>query len=517
MVKTIIVGLDGANWHFLDPWLREDDLSNIISLNEEGIKADHHSVLPPVTSPNWRAYSTGKNPGKLGVFWFEKINTKTRSLSLPNSKSFKSQDIWDYFNDEGHSCAVLNLPMTFPPQKIDSVMVAGGPRSAERNFTFPPALEPKLETKFNYRVHPKNVITSNENADEEVKQIHDLIDTRFKMAKYIADEYDPDVLHLTIFYINVLQHYFWREDPVKEAWKIIDNHIGDLAPRAENVVLLSDHGCYPVDSVFYVNAWLKSEGYLSTKTTATDYLYKAGITQERLAKLARMMRLEEPIRRLMTQQMMNWFPDSEGTKRHQKLKKVDWENSSAIASGQGPIYLTLDNKDPKYETVRDELITKLESLTDPRNGQKIARKAYRAEEVYEGPYLSEGPDLIFDQEPGVHTSGAVGTNEPFQRRGEWKAENVRTGLFLASGPNFETGELEETISITDIAPTILHASGLAVPEDMDGDVLNVFQPDSEPARREVKYRDPLDHQVGAEDDVDEEIARERLKDIGYLE
>ncbi|WP_277543702.1 alkaline phosphatase family protein [Haloarcula laminariae] len=515
-MQTIILGLDGANWDLLSPWISSGKLNNIKELKENGVVADHHSVLPPVTCPNWRAYSTGKNPGKLGVYWFENIDTESQSLTLPNSESFKSKDMWDYMNADGQTCGVMNLPMSYPPRELDKLMVAGGPRSGDDGYTYPDELEEELESAFDYRVHPNNMITSNENSEDEVTLIHELIETRFEAAKYLIDEYNPDVFHLTIFYINVLQHYFWRDEPVEEAWEIIDEYIGDMVDRAENVILLSDHGCAPVETVFNINAWLESEGYLTTNTTATDYLYKAGITQERMAKIARLTHMERPIRKLLSQKTLDLVPGSEGVKRHEKLKKVDWNETKAIASGQGPIYLAIDKDDPEYESVRDEIISKLESLTDTRNGQQIARAVYKAEEEYEGEYVSDGPDIIFDQEPGVHTSGAVGMDDVFEPRGKWKAENVRTGLFLASGPDFRTGQIDSTISITDIAPTILHALGHQIPDDMDGTVIDVFQPDSEPGKSKPEFCTPIDRQSESRAALQDEVARERLEDIGYL-
>jgi predicted AlkP superfamily phosphohydrolase/phosphomutase len=68
MVETIVLGLDGANWELLDSWFRAGNLPNIAALRGRGTTADSLSCLPPVTCPNWRCYSTGKNPGKLGVY-----------------------------------------------------------------------------------------------------------------------------------------------------------------------------------------------------------------------------------------------------------------------------------------------------------------------------------------------------------------------------------------------------------------------------------------------------------------
>lgn len=160
MTETIVLGLDGANWDLLEPWLEDGDLPNIQSLREEGTWSDMESCPPPVTCPNWRCYSTGKNPGKLGVFWWEKIDTEERTLTTPTSRSFKSSNYWDYLNDAGKTVGIMNLPMSYPPFEVDGWMVAGGPGSEQEDYTHPSTIEDELEAR-DYRLHPEIPVTSN--------------------------------------------------------------------------------------------------------------------------------------------------------------------------------------------------------------------------------------------------------------------------------------------------------------------------------------------------------------------
>jgi hypothetical protein len=84
---------------------------------------------------------------------------------------------------------------------------------------------------------------------------------------------------------------------------------------------------------------------------------------------------------------------------------------------------------------------------------------------------------------------------------------------LACGPDIRSGELDK-ISIKDIAPTALHLSGVAVPTDMEGDVLDIFTEDSEIETTSVKKRRPIDihdSAIGGSEEVEQ-----RLEDLGYL-
>jgi len=505
MVQSIVLGLDGANWELLSPWLESGELPNIQSLREDGTTADLESCLPPVTCPNWRCYSTGKNPGKLGVYWWEKIDVENRTLSTPTSRSFKSANYWDYFAADDVSTGVFNLPMTYPPLSMENgYLVAGGPGSEQEDYTDPPELEADLEQR-GYRLHPDSPITSQSDRDVAA-DIVDLIDERFSTFRSLLESRDVDVAHCTAFYINVLQHYFWRGEPTAKAWKVIDDHIGAIReeyPEA-TLYLMSDHGCAAIDTMFYANSWLEEEGFLKTTSGATGVLERFGVNKQRVSKLADKVVVRELVAGLSPEWVKRTVPeDDEGAKRDQKLDRIDWANSRAVASGQGLIYV-LDGR----EETRTEIIDRLSSLQSEVSGISIARNVYRREEAYEGPYVSDAPTIVFDQMPGVHTSGAIGNNPVFEDVSHWAAENVRTGLFLADGPAV-TGSAPERISITDVAPTILHEHGSAIPSDIDGEPLDLFDWER-PGEREPIVPDFMEQQS-------DESVQNRLEDLGYLQ
>jgi len=337
--------------------------------------------------------------------------------------------------------------------------------------------------------------------------IVDLIDERLTRFRSVLKKRDVDVAHCTVFYINVLQHYFWRGEPTAEAWQVIDEHIGSIREEYPDasLYLMSDHGCAEIDTMFYANSWLEEEGFLKTTTdSTTSVLERFDINKQRISKLADRIGVRGMIAALAPERIKQAVPeDAEGAKRDQKLDRIDWEQSRAVASGQGLIYV-LDGS----EETRDQIIERLSELQSDISGIPIARNVYTREEVYNGPYVSDAPMIIFDQTPGVHTSGAIGSNPVFEDVSHWSAENVRTGLFLADGPNV-TGTLGDRISITDIAPTILHEHDAAIPSDIDGNSLDLFDW-KQPETREPIIPDFVDQQSG-------EAVQDRLEDLGYLQ
>lgn len=500
MVDVIVLGLDGANWNLVDPWLKTGRLPNLQTLRSSGTHGDLESCLPPVTCPNWRCYSTGKNPGNLGAFWWERIDTEARSLSTPNSRSFHSHNYWDYLNDEEESVGIVNLPMTYPPFEIDDYMIAGGPGSEATDYATPDDVQNELD-ELDYALHPPRSIRSPDDYDAAA-DIVDLVENRFSTFLNLLQSRDVDMAHLTAFYSNVLQHWFWRDEPTKQVWDVIDRYIGRIRhefPEA-TLVLMSDHGCRNIETVFYVNSWLEREGYLVTEGSGSLF-QNMGISQGRILAAIEPFDILQRVASKVPNDLKDRIPeDDQGFKRDQKLELVNWEHSTAVASGQGLVYV-ID------EEVRDQLMTDLRDAQSPITGDPIASDVYAREEVYSGPYVDLAPDIVFDQYPGVHTPGVIGDNPAFTEPDGWQAENVRTGLYLFDGPAVEKEGPAEA-SITDIAPTLLHAMNCAIPSDMDGTPLDVFPDDPE-------YCDPLPYEDDDGIQGSKQI-KSRLEDLGYL-
>ena len=487
-MKTIVIGLDGASFNLIAPWLNEEKLPNLQHLITNGVRGKLKSCLPPVTSPNWKCYSTGKNPGKLGIFWWENIDFKNRRITIPSSR-IKTKEIWDYISENNDKVGLINIPLTYPPKKVNGFMIAGGPDAGDDNFAYPSELESRLKKEFKYEVHP--AIRSNwRQSKEAIKKVMALMEKRFLIAKTLGQEYKLDFLHLTIFYINSLHHDLWNDEIVEQAWQMIDRNIGALLNDfgKSNVIIMSDHGSNEIKQVFYINTWLEKQGYLRTRGSILlpRLLYRLGLNEDRLFHMARILRLRKIIKKVLPKNILDNIPSAIGTvEREHKTGKIDWERSKALASGQGPVYLAQDDAG-----LRDGLINKLQSLTNSLTGLKIAKQVYKREDVYRGEFLSAAPNIIIDQYPNTHIRGSIGNKNIFEEPQRWKAENTTEGIFIACGPDFKqcSDEIND-VSITDLAPTILHLMGIAVPEDMDGRVLTeIFKPESKAASRKVKYQ-----------------------------
>jgi predicted AlkP superfamily phosphohydrolase/phosphomutase len=229
---------------------------------------------------------------------------------------------------------------------------------------------------------------------------------------------------------------------------------------------------------------------LTLDTGIADYLYRAGITTDRLIRLAYFLRVPRLAEWVAPERLLRLIPDEHGElRREAKADSVDWRRSDALASGQGPVYLTIDTDENRYEQIRSEIISQLQQLRDP-SGHPVADRVLPGEEVYSGRYLDQAPDIVIDQKNGIHIAGSIGRDDIFSTPSddEWRAENKRQGMFVASGPDFSR-TVPGQLSILDLAPMMLHLHGCAVPDDMDGRVPKpVFADGTQPAERDVEFR-----------------------------
>lgn len=514
MTRTFVLGLDGASWLLTEPWIEEGHLPNLAELRERGSYATSRSCLPPVTYPNWKCYSSGKNPGKHSVYWWERIDLAEERIDIMSGTDYKTAELWDYLNDDGQTAGVVNMPSMYPPREIDGYVISGGPdavegeyRSLGSGYTSPASLEQQLVEEYEYRVHPDPLLSSNEETGKEVDEILALLDRRLEVARDLFQTKELDFIHVTLFYLNVLHHFFWDDEPVLRAWQLIDDWLGELTELDANLIVMSDHGAAPTTTEFYINEWLAQNGYLTRQTGVEDVLQRVGLTRENALGVAKRLGLVDALASTVPESIQELIPQSAGAKRERKMELIVPTKTDALASGQGPVYI---NSTHDVDTIRDQLITDLKTVTD-EHGEPLFAGVYPAPEVYEGPYVDIGPDIVVDQRPGVHINDGMGGDEIMTTPDRWAAENTPTGIFVATGPNIRArGDIGE-INIQDIMPTILASHGTEIPTDADGEILEIFvdQP-------ELSTRDPIDYEA-AHGPTESDDVETRLKQLGYME
>jgi len=501
---VLLLGLDGASWELIDEHL-DVSLPTLDALRADGVEAVSESALPPVTCPNWRCVSSGKTPGQLGVYWWERIDMAERTVELVDTTAFETADVWDYAVAEGTPTGVVNMPLTHPPTDETTPFVSGGPDAEATDFTAPPDLATTLSDRFDYRVHTRT--TTADPAPAVGEDVLELLEQRFETAKYLYREHDLEFVVTILYYLVRLEHYFWDDAPVREAYELIDEQLSWFVDEGFNIVIVSDHGTAEIDTIFNINEWLARNNYLS-ETVGTGYSTVAPmINKERLASFLAKAGLRKAVSRFTPTAVKDSVPDSpSGVQGKNKESVVDWDRTTALASGQGPLYVT---DDADVDALREELL----SIEGP-DGRPVIDAVHRTAELYPGSGRREtAPDLIVEQRKGVHTTDSIGGGSIFEsvaERGKWRAENHSDGIFLASGPDVRDDWDRDEVPTFSVMPTVLHLLGSPIPDDVRYDPLPIRR-----RKHDVERRDSLSagERTVKEDDA---AMEERLSDLGYL-
>jgi len=559
--KVVIIGLDGATFDTLQPWMDAGYLPTLKEMVETGVSGKLTSVVPPVTAPAWCSFMTGKNPGKHGVYYFT-TKEKGTGRDIPISAHSRSgKTVWDLLSDSGKTVLVLNVPATYPPHPVQGVIISDFlTPTGKRDFVYPPTLLDEIEGTFGpYRLYLKTPVFSANlsavNVERFLAELHDELEYKFAVTHYLMDRYAADFTMLHLWGTDRIQHELWNlfderhpkydknlagryKDRIVGYFSAVDAKIAQLQRRLDaetTLFLVSDHGFGPIHRYIDLNVWLLEEGYIAIKQTPLSQLrlraWRMGLTYELLIKgLLKLWQWGLRLPERSPADAVN-FLRGDGFQPLLSFKDVDWTRTKAYGKfGLGQIVINLAGREPQgsvqpgeeYGAVRDEIVRKLKELCDPATGQLIGGQVYTREETYRGPYLAGASDITFlPMENNYLANVLMG----FTTR-NWIMDNPvlfgnhrMDGILLARGQHFGRGRRVGGAHLIDVVPTILYLMGEKIPADMDGRVLSEMFTEEFLRRNAVGWRESEEQRVAQPSPLsreDEAVITERLKKLGYL-
>jgi len=462
-MKLAVVGLDSADWTLLDQWLHH--LPHIAAIRREGVSGPLESCRPPVTIPAWKCYATGKNPGKLGLYWFAHPNFEKRQLDL-NLPGDMPGSLWELLPRS----LVVNTPGTFPPRTIDGVMVSGFPCPDGEAFASPPWIVPRLQGyRVNTRVPPRH--------PDFPREAMELMKLQLETFERLAPRFRFG--QVTVFHIDELHHLYGSDSIVLDAWRMIDEAIGRIMDLADNVVLVSDHGSGPMKEFVNVVPFLQGAGLLRLRRDWAKAPLRA------LQGLARVVprrwraglrnrwilpRVADAIQ-MRVEPLHEWLPAASNQLRH----RVDWM-SPVMPLNQGLFF-----RNPAANGNGRAL----EDLRDCMSKIPGVARVWTRDEIYSGAHTGLAPDVWAEAVPGVELSARFGETwerRPPEKGAGWIVNHRQHGIFAFYGRDVD-GHTVDAARIYDMCPTILSFFNVPPPPDIDGHVLPVRAERSEPPRQ----------------------------------
>jgi predicted AlkP superfamily phosphohydrolase/phosphomutase len=551
-MKVLVIGLDGVTLDLLGPWIEAGELPNLQKLIQEGASGKLRSTLPPISSSSWSSFATGVNPGKHGLVDFVYPGADSYKVSMINATSRQTRALWNWLNDAGYKVGLLGIPTTYPPEPVDGFMISGflspGPES---EWAYPPELKPELLAEVGeFMLAPDERYRSTRWLNRFLDDLTASVENRTQAALYLMRTKPWDLFTVVYWDTDMVQHETWRlldpshprynsdeaaaaRDMVLEFHRKVDKDVGRLVTEAGPdtlVVVMSDHGFGPVHSFFLTNNWLASLGLLQFKqrpwTAFKKALFRLGFTPLRMFRIAKALGLGSLRKRVRFQQKSGLL-----NRVFLSFDDVDWSRTRAFSIGSfGQVYINLAGVRPEgivqpgdeYKALREQIAREALALTDPRTGEPLVERIYTREEIYSGPYTNRTPDLIVQPRGWEYMAfghADFGSNKLVEPIIGLSGHHRPDGILILAGPGVKAGMPLEGANIMDLTPTLLHAVGVGVPRDLDGQVLSEAFEASSPVAQPVTYTQAnIFKERGSEPDLsDDEMAevQEKLRGWGY--
>ena len=383
--RVLVLGLDGVPYSLLLNLAQKGIMPATSKLIDSGHLQQMKASLPEISAVSWTDFMTGTNPGTHGIFGFTDFKKDSYDLRFPNFHDLKKETFWDILGEQKKRCIIINQPSTYPARKIHGILISGFVAIELSKAVFPPSLQAPLE-RIGYEIDI-DTQKARENPESLWKDLASTLSARRKAFDLLWKE-DWDYFEFVITGTDRLHHFQWDayEDEnhmfhqnFLDYYSQVDRIIGEivtsfrkLTDDDKGLYLLSDHGFGQIEQEVYLNAWLEEQGYLRFNNPSP----------ESVADLS--------------------------------------PSSRAFVMEPNRVYLNLKEKFPEgcvepseSNALKEEISKKLEGLE--YKGKKVVRHVFDAEEIYFGPYLNEGPDLIVLAKRGFDMKGSVKKKEVFGR------------------------------------------------------------------------------------------------------
>jgi len=455
-LKVLVLGFDGASPRLVDSWI--EDLPTFKTFKKRGIFGQTIPPIPAQTPVAWTTFMTGKNPGKHGIFSFAVRKRGSYEREIIRPEMIKSKTLWRILSEYNKRVGVINVPMC-NKEDVHGFIIPGFLSKSE-GIPHPSGLSRRIKQRFKIDklvgdVEAKTLERVESDPDSFFERVNRITDEMAEVSLYLLQEEKWDFFMNVFMGTDRMHHFFWRyvdkthpeheesevSNLVKDFYIKADAIVMDFLNSVEEdtiVVVLSDHGFCPIHKEVFVNNYLEKLGFLKTKNG-----------------------------------------------------KIDTEKSKAISYGYGDIWLNVKGREPngliqigeEYEATRDKIIDGLMKIEiDSKSPFKDVK---RREELYWGNRLNEAPDLTIVFNVGWQAARRPeiteknDSNRYVNDNPRWSGGHDGThdpndvpGILAILGQGIPSKK-EVRAYLWDIAPTILNILNIPIPNDMDGNPLQL--------------------------------------------
>jgi predicted AlkP superfamily phosphohydrolase/phosphomutase len=551
--RILLIGLDGADLLYMEPWLAAGSLPNLAALIAQGALAPLESTVADHTLVAWPALFTGKNPGKTGLTDLT-LRQPGSTTIVPSSLlrgGVQTQPFWAYLEEHDLRTLVINVPVNYPPRPLKGRLIAGfdAPEKAAR-YAWPESFQAALDAA-GYREkvldiqHRLTLLTgpgpSGFDPEAYLAMCQDLTVHQTAFTRRLMADQEWDVAFVAYQLTDFINHFTADDSARLRVYQMADRMVGELVAQAgENttVLIVSDHGStQPARCIGLARVFADAGLMAFRPAIAADvipWIVSAVLPGDAGRRLGRRMqgmwrRLPEGLRRVLSWLPLRFYP---GWSHY--YSSIDWPRTRAyVANAMKTVYINRSDLMPHgtvrpgadYEAACQDVIDRLEAVRDPATGEQVF-EVLRVNDIWSGPFIDEtAPDLILKlREERYYIQQADPRGRAFWDEAPDKLGGThrRTGLLLLSGEGIRRGDGLPSASIFDVVPTLLYLLGVPLPLELDGQpVTGAVEPaflDAHPVQRS-RFARPDVWQPVASDYTQEELESvlDKLSALGYIE
>lgn len=405
--RAVVVGLDGVPFTLLNELIKKKCIPNMNNIFKQGYFGQMSVTIPEISSVSWTSFMTGKQSGEHGIFGFIDLEPGTYNIFFPNYAHLKSKTLWESLGKTGKKTVVINMPSTYPAREINGAMISGFVAIDMNKAIYPQSLIPQFN-RLGYRID-LDTKRARQDHDFLFRDLEDTLTSRERAADLLWDKIPWDLFIVVITGTDRLMHFLWDayEDPKHahhtdflDYFRKVDRFVGRIhdkylklagSKNGENrFFMLSDHGFTKIETEVYLNRWLVENGYLKFQKDKPETIMDIG------------------------------------------------PGSIAFALDPSRVYVNLKGKYPlgtvelsDYESVRDEIKKGLQELTF-NDGRKVAQHIFIKEDLYQGRYFDQAPDIVFLSRHGYDLKGKTNSSQIFGQSGLQGMHTQNDAFFFSS-------------------------------------------------------------------------------------
>lgn len=472
--KVMVIGLDGLTLQMLLPLTEQGHLPNLARLLATGAYGVLHSVTNMTTGPTWATFATGCLPARHGIL--HDFHHLAGGYQLQATKGADCQQpfFWQVAGNAGRRGIVLNVPMSYPAQPLNGVMLAGIDAPSERasGFAYPPTLYQELRRQgIDYLIDCGLAsYMQRGQLDAGRRAVQHETEERTRAAEYLLAREAWDLFVVVYSLPDVWQHYYWGAAPgsagyaqISEGYRLVDEQIGRLLahlPPDGVVILCSDHGFGPLTGTRdHLNRWLAAQGFLhylpttqSTTRTVSRWLLSS------IRRLVSFRRRQQLLARLPTLRRL--------VETQLRIGGIDWPRTQVYAAlDHLELWINRQGRQAEgcvapaaYDALCTAVTTALLNWRDPASGVPYLTKVERNPAATTNGTEHLLPDLLL-----TWNSAVIAPNlHPLI-----SGDHTPDGTIVVAGKGVKPG-MQLTASLCDVAPIALHVLGVPPPDAMDG-------------------------------------------------